>query len=45
MERFPQARLPELVESLSQEILDQNRKTIFRDRVGKLLSPEKQAAV
>jgi hypothetical protein len=45
MNNFPHARLPELVESLCQEILDQNRKAIFRDRLGKLLFAQEQAAV
>jgi chromosome segregation ATPase len=36
METFPKARLPQLVESLSREILDESRKARFCDRVGKL---------
>jgi hypothetical protein len=34
MEKFPKARLPQLIDSLSREILDDERKAKFRERVG-----------
>jgi predicted RNase H-like nuclease (RuvC/YqgF family) len=34
MEKFPKTRVPELLESLSHEILDENLKTKFRERLG-----------
>jgi hypothetical protein len=35
MDKFPKTRLPQLIDSLSREILDEERKANFRDRVGK----------
>jgi hypothetical protein len=34
--KFPKARLPELIDNLSQEILDEKLKIVFRERLGKL---------
>jgi chromosome segregation ATPase len=36
IEKFPKPRLAELLHNLSQEISDENRKTGFRERLGKL---------
>jgi hypothetical protein len=34
MEKFPKARVPELLQIISQEILDEDRKVRFRERIG-----------
>jgi hypothetical protein len=35
MDKFPKPRLPQLIDSLSREILDEEKKAKFRERVGK----------